>query len=121
MAVPRDQPAPPRRAATARTAQGRPPHGRTTTAERSSRAAAGPSAMPEVAHVTTAGVRAALIFSGHLRATCSKNNALQKGMALQVARCRRVFRGRCDVFLHTWSMLEKPLVDSSLGRRNIGG
>ena len=99
----------------------------TSTPTRDEMLRAPPAEAQGVAHDGAApGVRAALIFSGHLRGvTCEQSGAraaaIEKGMGLQAARCRQAFGGRCDVFLHTWSRLEKPATDSSIGRAGSNG
>lgn len=52
------------------------------------------------------GARAALLFSGFLRQTCGSGGTLDR-MLEQARWCRSAFGGRCDVFLHTWSTLQK--------------
>lgn len=52
-----------------------------------------------------AHVRAAILLTGHLRATCVGSLGLRV-LARQVASCRAVF-DECDLFLHTWSSLDK--------------
>ena len=48
-------------------------------------------------------VRAALVFTGFLRGSCSNLQAL----VAQSRMCREAFDKRCDVFLHTWSTIHK--------------
>ena len=59
-------------------------------------------------------MRAALIFTGHLRGTCDRDE--DKGLRTlqqQAEHCRAAF-DVCDIFLHTWDWLEKPLNFSEL-------
>lgn len=49
---------------------------------------------------------AALIFSGHLRETCDTINGTD-AIIQQAKMCLHAFAGRCDMFIHTWSSLEK--------------
>ena len=67
-----------------------------------------------MAHLTlaTPRPRAALIFSGHLRSTCTDANGTA-GIRLQASLCRAAFDGRCDIYLHTWTSLEKHFNRSS--------
>ena len=50
--------------------------------------------------------RAAFVLSGHLRDTCDGVNGTN-AIVKQAIMCHEAFAGRCDVFLHTWSTLEK--------------
>ena len=50
--------------------------------------------------------RVALIFSGFLRYTCRQGGTMDR-LAEQVSWCREAFSGHCDVFLHTWSTIQK--------------
>ena len=57
------------------------------------------------------GPRAALIFTGHLRGSCTKPGGLDM-LVRQAQLCQSAF-ARCDVFIHTWDVLEK---NASFGR-----
>ena len=50
---------------------------------------------------------AALVFTGHLRDTCDRKKDGIIGLLNQTRMCREAFHGRCDVFIYTWSTLEK--------------
>lgn len=50
--------------------------------------------------------RAALILTGFLRDSCASNTTLS-ALVGQVEMCRTAFDGACDVFIHTWSRLDK--------------
>lgn len=53
--------------------------------------------------------RAALIFTGHLRSTCEReHDAGVRALVAHAILCRAAFDA-CDVFLHTWDLLDKPL------------
>lgn len=52
--------------------------------------------------------RAAVVLSGHLRATCEDGGAIGKHLIEELRACRRRFPGGCDVFGHTWSTLDAP-------------
>ena len=51
-------------------------------------------------------MRAALVLTGHLRDTCESRTGIAV-VEKQVDACRAAFDGRCDVFLHTWDLLDK--------------
>ena len=52
-------------------------------------------------------MRAAILLSGHLRGTCDDPSGLGvAAVAAQVLECLRLFL-HCDIFLHTWSTLDK--------------
>ena len=62
--------------------------------------------------------RAALLFTGHLRSTCTAARGMEV-LAAQVDACRAAFGANsCDVFLATWSMLEKAPAYSPVRRRH---
>jgi hypothetical protein len=50
--------------------------------------------------------RAALIWTGFLRDSCSSSLNLER-LARVADSCRSAFSGSCDVFIHTWSRLDK--------------
>ena len=45
--------------------------------------------------------RAALVFTGHLRATCAESKGIERGILNHSRWCLEKFDGRCDVFLHS--------------------
>ena len=61
---------------------------------------------PSTMHSSTApaeGLRVALIFTGHLRATCDRGGSARKGLQtllLHASNCREAF-DHCDIFLHS--------------------
>ena len=62
-------------------------------------------------------LRAALVFTGHLRGTCDRElDAGLRAIQAQAINCRAVFSS-CDVFLHTWDRLEKPVDQLIIARR----
>lgn len=50
-------------------------------------------------------IRGALLLSGHLRDTC-RDVQVRRGLLEEVRLCRSAFRGACDVFLHSWDVME---------------
>lgn len=62
--------------------------------------------------------RGALLLSGHLRDTC-RDAQVRRGLLEQVDQCRTAFRGACDVFLHSWDMLDAA--EGTHTRQHEGG
>ena len=60
---------------------------------------------------SSSGPRAALIFTGHLRGSCTRPGGVD-ALVRQLQMCQSAF-ARCDVFIHTWDVLEKS---ASFGR-----
>ena len=56
---------------------------------------------------SSATPRAALIWTGYLRESCSNHVTFDR-LTEQADFCRHAFDGACDVFIHTWSRLDKP-------------
>ena len=52
--------------------------------------------------------RAALMWSGFLRNSCTSNASLER-LVQQVEMCRSTFSAGCDVYIHTWSRLDKAV------------
>ena len=69
-------------------------------------------------HKPRAHPRAALIWTGLLRASCGSDAGIER-LVRQAELCRRTFGGACDIFIHTWSRLDKAADFGS--RAQFGG
>ena len=63
-------------------------------------------------------IRGALLLSGHLRDTC-RDDQVRLGLLEEVRLCRSTFRGACDIFLHSWDVMESADSNAAAGSTNV--